>query len=518
MGTASSSFGLLNTASSYGETVVGIGAATYTPSANGATQFRIANATDRVFTVGNAIDSNNNGTVDAGERSSALVVLKNGNTGIGNATPQEKLHVTGKIRMADGTQAAGRILVSDVNGTASWQNVSAASGWGLVGNAGTDAAVNFIGTTNNVDLAFRRNSVKAGLIGSANTSFGLMGLGSVTTGTSNTAMGADALRNNTAGDENTAVGFNALRITQGNGNTAIGAQSGVASTISSNATAIGYRAYAGRSDVVILGGVTGENGATVTSDVGIGTTNPRSRLEVISTSIITAPLTEGTININSNSPQAINAGSSITLSAAITATGAASRVMATVEGRKSNATDGEQSGYLMFKTNNNGTLSERIRVTSLGDVGIGTATPGGLLELSLNEGRKPGTNTWTIPSDERLKTIHGAYTKGLTEITKLNPITYNYKNTGEKTFEPDVLNTEFSGFSAQQVQQVFPEAVGTDDDGYLNLNIHPILIASVNAFKELKKENEELKASNEKLTNTVEDLLKRVLALEAKNN
>ena len=45
------------------------------------------------------------------------------------------------------------------------------------------------------------------------------------------------------------------------------------------------------------------------------------------------------------------------------------------------------------------------------------------------------------------------------------------------------------------------EAVGTDDDGYLNLNIHPILIAYLNAIKEqqaqidnLKKEVAELKS------------------------
>ena len=57
------------------------------------------------------------------------------------------------------------------------------------------------------------------------------------------------------------------------------------------------------------------------------------------------------------------------------------------------------------------------------------------------------------------------------------------------------------GFSAQEVQKIFPEAVKTDSEGYLSLNIHPILVAYVNAFKEqqqqiddLKKQMEELKA------------------------
>ena len=88
-------------------------------------------------------------------------------------------------------------------------------------------------------------------------------------------------------------------------------------------------------------------------------------------------------------------------------------------------------------------------------------------------------------------------------------------------FEEEVLRTEYSGFMAQQVQQIFPEAVGTDDDGYLNFNIHPILVASVNAFKELNAKNrlleeevstlkQELQAQN----NLLQQVLQRLQTLE----
>lgn len=143
-------------------------------------------------------------------------------------------------------------------------------------------------------------------------------------------------------------------------------------------------------------------------------------------------------------------------------------------------------------------------VKSTGRVGIGTNTPGGQFELSLDQGRKPSTNTWTITSDERLKNIHGAYVKGLNEILKLNPITYHYKNGSGREFSKEVLEQECIGFSAQEVKKIFPESVGVDEDGYLNLNIHAVLIAQVNAIKELNTkvekqnnavvENEELKA------------------------
>ncbi|MFN3755404.1 MAG: tail fiber domain-containing protein, partial [Flavobacterium sp.] len=265
-GNVSTAFGRQNTASSYSETVIGIGATTYIPSTNGATQFRTANATDRLFVIGNAIDANNNGTVDAAERSDAMVVLKNGNTGIGSSTPQDRLHVVGNIRMVDGNQAAGSIMVSNANGTASWQtvNVPALNGWSTLGNTGLNAATNFIGTTNAVDVIFRRNNIRAGRLGVNNTSFGVNALSQDVTGTFNTAIGSAALQDitngarnvavgsvslnaNTSGNENTAVGVDALSFNEtGNNNTVVGrrAMGAIgASTTGSNNTAIGYFAY-----------------------------------------------------------------------------------------------------------------------------------------------------------------------------------------------------------------------------------------------------------------------------------
>ncbi len=93
-GANSVAFGQNNTASSYGETVMGIGATTYTPASTNF--FLPAHVTDRLLVVGNAIDANSNGFVDAAERSDALVILKNGNSGIGVSAPSERLEVAGR--------------------------------------------------------------------------------------------------------------------------------------------------------------------------------------------------------------------------------------------------------------------------------------------------------------------------------------------------------------------------------------------------------------------------------------
>ncbi len=593
--------GINNSATSFGETVLGIGATLYSTSLNGATQFRAANATDRLFVIGNAIDANNNNFVDLAERNDAMVVLKNGNIGIGSSTPQDKLHIVGNLRMEDGNQAAGKVLTSDTNGRATWQNASN-SAWGLTGNSGLNASTNFMGTSDDVDVVFKRNGILAGKIASSNTSLGVSAASAITTGvnnnaignlalgantsgndnnafgtgalsvnvggirnsafgsfaldnavgdaqnsafgafvlgnnnggdsnsglgynalnanstgSNNTAMGVDALKINTIGANNTAVGFNAMAtINQGSNNTGIGVDTATTSTLTSNATAIGYKATVGASNCVVLGSINGVNGATSSVNVGVGTISPATALEVVDANVTTTATVEGTINVMTNGAQAIDAGGSITLGGSVTDAGTTFRTFGSIEGRKATATTNVNSGYLLFKTNNAGTLSERMRITNAGDIGIGTAAPGGQFELSLNEGRKPTSNTWTVPSDARLKNVNGIYQKGLAEILQLKPIRYNYKNTDKRTFDPKVLDKEAFGFLAQEVQPLFPEAVGTDPDGYLNFDLHPILIASINALKELNAKNEQLEQKSIQLEKENQSLKESVQAINDK--
>ena len=99
------------------------------------------------------------------------------------------------------------------------------SGWGLTGNAGTSDATNFIGTTDGVDVIFRRNNVVSGRLNDAKqvTSFGVGALPTTSTGDGNTAFGWKALNVSTSGGANTALGFWSLRLcTTGFSNSAVG--------------------------------------------------------------------------------------------------------------------------------------------------------------------------------------------------------------------------------------------------------------------------------------------------------
>ena len=162
---------------------------------------------------------------------------------------------------------------------------------------------------------------------------------------------------------------------------------------------------------------------------------------------------------------------------------------------------GNSSNIMVFATNSN----ERIRITSAGDVGIGTASPSFQLQLSTDSAAKPTTALWTIVSDSRIKTETGEYTKGLDAVCALRPVTYHYNGTAG--FVDD--GKESISIIAQEAMQHFPECVGTfevlineDDEEkteLFNWNGHALIFALVNAVKELKVMNETLAARMEQI-------------------
>lgn len=412
--------------------------------------------------------------------------------------------------------------------------------WSLTGNAGTTPGTNFIGTTDAKSLQIRTNNqTRIAITSSGNVGIGtssptsklqLRGTGvtRLNVGSSSTSSSVDVgiiFDRSASGVNNTAnVGYSAtdglfsvvdgiLRLqmfnngntafTNGNvgiGTTAPAAKLDVIGRIRAVETGVGFEQVDPINNVSVgsyadaAGGWFGTNtnhplnfytnfgNPSVTlstnGNFGVGTATPSSLLDVQSSA--TTRLTLG------------SSSSSASIDASIIFDRSASGANNTANVGL-NGTDG-------FYTVVDGIIRQRVlpngnTIIQNSNVGIGT-TPGGQFQLSLDQGRKPSTSTWTIVSDERLKNIDGAYTKGLKEIMQLNTIAYHYKNVGERKFEEQVLNTQAVGFSAQDVQKVFPEAVGQDADGFLNLNIHSIIIAQVNAIKELGASNE---AKNEKI-------------------
>jgi hypothetical protein len=94
-------------------------------------------------------------------------------------------------------------------------------------------------------------------------------------------------------------------------------------------------------------------------------------------------------------------------------------------------------------------------------------------------------------SDIRLKRNITPINASLAALSSLKGYHYYWKSS-----ENNQLQT---GLIAQEVQAVFPELVNTDEDGMLSVNYIGLIPHLVEAFKEIRKENEDLKARLEKL-------------------
>jgi endosialidase-like protein len=143
------------------------------------------------------------------------------------------------------------------------------------------------------------------------------------------------------------------------------------------------------------------------------------------------------------------------------------------------------------------------RVFCSNRVSIKTQSPSYDLHVNGSAG-KPGGGSWTNASDIRLKDIDGKYKKGLDEIVKLQPIRFHYKENNARGYSSE---RDEIGFIAQDVQKLFPESVTVGDDGYLDMNVHAINVATVNAIQDLN-------TIVEKQNLLIENLTKRLLDLE----
>lgn len=560
-GRISTAFGRQNTAPSYGETVLGIGATTYTTTTNGDVAFGGTNRLDRLFVVGNAIDTNDNTVVDPAERSDALIILKNGLTRLPSTTNAMINAADGKAVVTKewvqgntagtldsaydfGGAGAGRTITADTGAVL----VEGEDGFQVTGTLAAGATLNLTGPGTRMFFYPRKAAFRAGNvsgtqwndanIGNLSIAFGnntqasgpgavAFGYASVSSGSYSTAFGSNSTASGT-----TSTSFGSSTMASGNNSFAFGLgadASGIASTAfgqNSNATGTYSTSWGDNTDA--SGAVSTTWGSGTEASGGNATAFGHQTMASGHDSAAWGYQTEAAgdhasaFGVNNSAPS---------FSETVLGIGATTYTPS-VNGNTSwgtaNATDRLLVVGNSIDTNNNNVVDAAERSNALtilknGRVALGNVAPGGQFELSLNEGRKPGSGTWTIVSDERLKTVDGDYTAGLSEIRQLRPIRYHYKNVNGRIFEPKILATEFSGFLAQDVQRIFPSCVERDTDGYLSLNIHDIIIASVNAVKELDAKNTQLTTENATLKSELTEqkellksLVQRIEALERK--
>ncbi|MBS1607429.1 MAG: tail fiber domain-containing protein [Bacteroidetes bacterium] len=153
-------------------------------------------------------------------------------------------------------------------------------------NTGVGYTSLYSNTTGSSNTATGYGSMFNTSTGSANAAFGSSTLNYNTTGANNTAIGHASIGNNTTGMGNIGLGVLSLQNNiSGDYNMALGSYADVSAPNLTNATAIGANSQVGCSNCLVLGSVSGNNGATSNVNVGIGTITPNANaaLEVSGT-------------------------------------------------------------------------------------------------------------------------------------------------------------------------------------------------------------------------------------------
>lgn len=396
----------------------------------------------------------------------------------------------------------------------------------------------FVNTSGHLNNAFGSGSLFSNKTGAENSAFGTNSLFYNTTGSFNTASGNGALLSNTTASGNTATGYEALYSnTTGYENTATGYQTLHSATTAIFNTAVGYR--------TLYSATTGGDNTAVGEGAlyynTSGFSNTANGVEPLYNNTTGWGNTAiGSLAVSTNTTGAYNTGCGFEalLSGSTgnynTAHGTFA-LFTNISGSSNTAlgyeADVNNTGYSNTTVVGNGatgTSSNQVRIGNSSVTSIG------------------GYANWTNISDGRVKKNIKYNVPGLSFIKKLEPITYNLdltamdnmlQKTPIKDSKGNVIpatqedidgkklkeKVVYTGFIAQDVEKA-AKSLNYDFSGVdsaknskdlYGLRYSEFVVPLVKAVQELSAQNDSLKVINQELQTQLNDLSKRVEAIEA---
>ena len=337
----------------------------------------------------------------------------------------------------------------------------------------SNTGVNFQGSENSF---FGYQAGRDNTFGFGNAFFGSFAGLRHTTGCCNAFFGYGAGYKNTTGIENTFIGNGADFISEnptGNLNTLLGSVAAVASGVT-NGTAIGARASVTQSNSLILGSINGVNAATADTNVGIGTTAPANKLEIVDSS-------NTGLRVQNNT-----AGGTV----ASFASNGAFQV------------DKNIAGFV--------TRGGRFYITEDGKVGINLGFNQSPDKLAVNGSvsllfqfggntsicKNDGNQLSFCSSSLRYKRNIATWRTGLSLIDRLRPVTFDWKKSGDHDL----------GLVAEEVAKVEPLLVTHNDKGEIEgVKYDRVAVVLLNAVKEqqeqIKQQSEQIQKQHSQLQN-----------------
>jgi hypothetical protein len=257
-------------------------------TANGT--YALQNNTTGNSNTANGVSSLSNNTLGANNTANGFQSLWTNTTGqdnTANGYVSLSNNTTGSYNIANWWQALYNNTIGSWNTANGYQSLLK----NITGNSNVanGAFSLYNSTAGELNIANGNYALFGNTTGSNNVANGVNALYNNTTWGNNVAIGLNSLLNNSTGINNTALGYNtALGITTGNNNTILGANvTGLAATLSNN---------------IIIADGQGNRRINIDAagNVGIGTTNPWSKLDVIGTGAFDNLLTRGSLYYSSD--------------------------------------------------------------------------------------------------------------------------------------------------------------------------------------------------------------------------
>ena len=340
-----------------------------------------------------------------------------------------------------------------------------------------------------------------------------------TTGTSNVYIGESSGQSNIEGSGNTFIGKSAGgNQTAGGNNVYIGGQAAIYKTSGERNIHIGWHsgAYSQGDDNVLIGyfagmGSIGSGNVFIGKQAGQNASGWANRLIIETSTNQTTPLIYGEFD---------NKVLKFSAKVGINTTNTEGFRLHVVDDLVSNDNPAIQGRHNVTPNWGVGVkgLGGYIGVMGVADVsgtgtrfGIyGSASGGTTNWAGYFAGNVYVSGTFSNPSDINLKKNVKQFQGALSKVLQLNAVTYEWKSEEElKGIRKPDEKGEYGAFNfsegtqlgviAQEVEAILPELVHTDSDGIKSVDYIKMTPVLIEAIKELKSENDELKARLERL-------------------